>query len=196
MSEELTIQTPSAEASAKARRLAEYIKIDVACIEPSNKEPKRNEGDTGYWQTMANLRVKITNIQTGIDLFPEFNALMGQFKADGRSESIIVNCDNSMRTEAGRNFVKTKMSDELHALVYVAALEAYSQKGFVVTTQQTAVATMTGREPSEIMNLVKACSAKAQSFGAIPEATETSANSLHTIASGADEEAEDTLPME
>jgi len=196
-SEEQTIHTPSEDAAAKARQLGMYIAVDVSCVEPTNKEPKRNAGNNGYWQTMANLRVKISNKQSGILLFSEFNALMGCFKPDDRAEVIIINCDNSMTTNNGRTFAKTRMSDELHALVYVAAMEAYSQKGFIALSQQSEVAQLTGRSPSEIISLTKACIMKAQTYGSIPTATPvTRSNVNQTIAQGADADTEDSLPLQ
>ena len=192
MSEEQTIQQPSELAVAKAHELSHYIGVEVNCIEPQNKEPKRNGRDTGYWQTMANLRVKIFNKQTGIILFPEFNALMGNFTPDNREPVIIVNCDNSMQiNNTDRNFIKTHPSDELHALIYVEAIESYAKKGFVQMSAQSEVAQLTGRAPSEIMDLTRQCIAKAQTYVSAPSYQSNTGNIKETIAN----DEEDNLPM-
>lgn len=145
------------------KTLSDVLDIKVTCYKP-NLQEKHNEEKGGTWAPIANLRISISSKETGINLFPDFNAGMGIWTKDGSAdERVIVNASNAQLSN-GQRYNRSEPSPELQALIYVKAMEAFEKDGFTQASSSQYVAKYTGMEESAVIDMTRACIKKAREY--------------------------------
>ena len=163
-----TVEEPTAEMQARGALLAKGMEITVDCRKPRNAGWRDStSGSGGKFATVANLTARITDKNSGINIFPGLrgNIRLNQ-NADG-SKIMRVDFTNSRSFEGNNGqrvqIVASEPSPEMAAILHMEAMKAFVEKGYMATGQDAETAEQLGIDAQQVTQMSstamdKACS--------------------------------------